>query len=72
MLEKLRTPRVAGISGFDFIGTLVIAFFASLLFKFKLSYSIIFFMVLAEVAHCVFKIDTPISRLLCPKRAIKK
>jgi len=66
MLQRLREPKVFNVSGFDTIGTLVLAYLAALLFKWDLGLTIIIFFILAEVAHCAFKIDTPISRQLCP------
>jgi hypothetical protein len=66
MLERLRGPRVFGISGFDFIGTLVGAWLLSLVFKWDLGLTILVLLVLGEIAHCARKIDTPITRHICP------
>lgn len=67
-MEKLRAPRVFGISGFDFIGTLVIAWILSYKFGWDLGATIVILMIIAELTHCMFRIDTPVTQYLCKSR----
>ncbi len=54
--------RIAGLALFDIIGTIILAYFTSKIYKIRFFKSFIILLLLAEILHVVFCVDTALIK----------